>query len=70
MKYILNFDLSILNIFQMLKINRFVNYLLINKYGNVFPMWNERFRIYPCKINWKWILKIDWKSYIIDILGL
>ena len=59
MKYILNFDLSIVNIFQMLKINRFVNYLLINKYGNVFPMWNETFREFIfLKINWKWIIEI------------
>ena len=36
MKYILNFDLSIFNIFQVLKINEFVNCLLLNKYGNVF----------------------------------
>ena len=28
-----------------MKINGFVNYLLINKYGNVFPMWNETFLI-------------------------
>ena len=42
MKYILNFDLSILNIFQMLKINRFVNYLLLNKYLEMFSnmKWN------------------------------
>jgi len=43
MKYILNYDLSISNIFQVLKMNGFVNYLLLNKYGNVFPIWSEMF---------------------------
>ena len=67
MKYILNFDLSILDIFQVLKINGSVNYLLLNKYENVFPMWNETF--------WEFIfLKINWndklKSNIHRYFGL
>ena len=45
MKYILNFDLSILNIFQVLKINGFENYL-ISKYGNVFQCKVNILRIY------------------------
>ena len=69
MKYILNFDLSILNIFQVLKIKRFVNYLL-NKYGNVFQYEVNVLRFYLLKINWKWILEIDLKkSYIHRYFG-
>ena len=64
MKYILNFDLSILNIFQVLKINGFVNYLLLNKHGNVFQYELNILRLYLLKINWKWILEIELKSYI------
>ena len=53
MKYILNFDLSILNIFQVLKINGFVNYLSLNKYGNVFQYEMKGLKFYLLKINWK-----------------
>ena len=71
MKYILNPDLSILNIFQVLKINGFVNYLLSNKYGNIFPIWNERFRIYLCKDKLKMNIRNRFKNRIfIDILEL
>ena len=71
MKYILNFDLSILNIFQLLKINGFVNYLLLNKYGNVFQYEVNILRFYLLKINWKWILEIGLGNRIfIDILGI
>ena len=49
MKYILNFDLNILNIFQVLKINGFVNYLLLNKYGNVFQYEVKCFEIISFK---------------------
>ena len=42
----LNFDLSILNIFQVLKINGFENYL-ISKYENVFQYKVNIWRIYP-----------------------
>ena len=61
MKYILNINLSILNIFQMLKINRFVIYLLLNKYGNVFQYEVNVLTFYLLKKNWKWILEIDLK---------
>ena len=68
MKYILNFDLSILDIFQVLKINGFVNFLLLNKYGNVFQYEVNILRFYLLKINWKWILEIDLGNRIfIDI---
>ena len=64
MKYILNFDLSILNIFQVLKINGFVNYLL-NKYGNVFQYEVNILRIYlfedKLKMN-------NWNRIFINIL--
>ena len=71
MKYILNFDLSILNIFQVLKINGFVNYLLLNKYGNVFQYEVNILIFYLLKINWKWILEIGLGNRIfIDILGI
>ena len=71
MKYILNFGLSILNIFQVLKINGFVNYLLLNKYGNVFQYEVNVLRFYLLKINWKWILEIGLGNRIfIDILGI
>ena len=54
-----------MNIFQVLKINGFENYL-INKYGNVFPMWNKTFlRIYlfedELKMN-------NWNCIFINIL--
>ena len=57
--YILNCDLSILNIFQVLKINSFVNYLLLNKYGNVFQYEVKCFEIISfkdkLKVNiWNW----------------
>ena len=53
MEYILNFDSSILNIFQVLEINGFVNYLLLNKYGNVFQYEMKGLKFYLSKINWK-----------------
>ena len=59
MKYIINFDLIILNVFQVLKINGFVNYLLLNKHGNVFQYEVKCLRLHLLKINWKWILEID-----------
>ena len=49
MKYILNFDFSILNIFQVLKINGFVNYLLLNKYENIFQYEMKSFEILSFK---------------------
>ena len=64
MKYILNFDLRILNIFQMLKINGFVNYLLLNKYGNIFQYEVNVLRLYLLMINWKWIIEVDLKNRI------
>ena len=63
MKYILNLDLSILNIFQVLKINGLVN-ILLNKYGNVFQYEVNILRLYLLKINWKWIIEIDLKNRI------
>ena len=43
MKYILNFDLSILNIFQVLKINGFVNYLFLISMEMFFQCEMKRF---------------------------
>ena len=66
MKYILNFDLSILNIFQVLKINGFENYLT-SKYGNVFQYKVNILRIYlfedKLKMN-------NWKRIFIVILEM
>ena len=59
MKYILNFDLSILNIFQVLKIDGFENYL-INKYGNVFQYKVNTLRIYLFEDKLKWIIEIEY----------
>ena len=68
MKYILNFDSSISNIFQVLKINGLVNYLL-NKYGNVFQYEMKGLKFYLLKINWKmniwnWFQMIKCENYI------
>ena len=69
MKYILNLDLSILNIFQVLKINRFVNYLLINKYGNVFQYKVNILRIYLFEDKLKRNIEMNnWNRIFIDIL--
>ena len=57
MKYILIFDLSILNIFQVLKINGFVNYI-VSKYGNVFQYKVNILRIYLFEDKLKWIIEI------------
>ena len=59
MKYILNFDLSILNIFQVLKINWFENNLL-SKYGNVFHYEVNILRIYLFEDKLKWIIEIEY----------
>ena len=52
---------SILNIFKVLKISGFVNYLLLNKYGYVFLYEMNGLKFYLLKINWKWIGEIDLK---------
>ena len=70
-KYILNLDLSILNIFQILEINGFVNYLLLNKYGNVFPIWSEFSEILSFKDKLKMNIRNRFENRIfIDILEL
>ena len=71
MKYILNFDLSILNIFQVLKINIFVNHLLLNKYGNVFQYEVNVLRFYLLKDKLKMNIRNRFENRIfIDILEL
>ena len=56
-------------IFSVLKINELVNYLLLNKYGNVFQYEMKGLKFYLLKINWKWIIEIDLDNRIfIDIL--
>ena len=53
----------------MLKINGFVNHLLLNKYGNVFQNEMKRFlRIYLLKDKSKLNIEIDLKNRIsVDI---
>ena len=71
MKTIHNCEISILNIFQVLKINGFVNYLLLNKYGNVFQYEVNILRFYLLKINWKMNIRNRFGNRIfIDILEL
>ena len=53
MEYILNFDSSISNIFKVLKMKEFVNYLLLNKYGNIFQCEMKGLKFYLLKINWE-----------------
>ena len=53
MKYIFDFGLSISNIFKMLKINGFVNYLLLNKYGNIFQYEMKGLKLYLLEIKWE-----------------
>ena len=70
MKYIFDFGLSISNIFKVLKINGFVNFLLLNKYGNIFQYEMKGLKFYLFKIKWKvnvlrfYLLKINWKVNI------
>ena len=69
MEYILNFDSSILNIFKVLKMKEFVNYLLLNKYGNIFQCEMKGLKFYLLKINWKmniwnWFQMAKLENYI------
>jgi len=68
MKLILNYGLSIWNIFELLKINWIVNYLFLNKFRNDFPIWNGTFLwIHLLKVNCK---RIFWNRIWMGIWNL